>query len=96
MRGSTLRNTEFVIGIAIYVGTDTKAHHNARSIERKTSYLTSQMHTHFIKMFVVMGLIVCLMSIAGFIIDTNTDKLYLYANEDDMKVADRTFISLIW
>lgn len=26
MRGSTLRNTSFVIGIVVYVGTDTKAH----------------------------------------------------------------------
>ena len=26
MRGSTLRNTSFIIGIVVYVGTDTKAH----------------------------------------------------------------------
>ena len=29
MRGSILRNTGFIIGIVVYVGTDTKAHMNA-------------------------------------------------------------------
>lgn len=30
MRGSVLRNTPFVLGIVLYVGTDTKAHQNAK------------------------------------------------------------------
>ena len=35
MRGSVLKNTNFVIGIVIYVGTDTKAYQNSKTRKRK-------------------------------------------------------------
>ncbi len=35
MRGSVLKNTNFVIGIVIYVGTDTKAYQNSKARKRK-------------------------------------------------------------
>jgi len=35
MRGSVLRNTNFVMGIVVYVGNDTKAHQNAKLMQRK-------------------------------------------------------------
>ena len=78
MRGSILRNTNFVIGIVVYVGTDTKAHQNAKQTQRKQSWLITSMHTQFIKMFVMLGIIVIAFSIGATVFTSVYDTPYLY------------------
>lgn len=83
MRGSTLRNTSFIIGIVVYVGTDTKAHQRAKKQDRKTSWLVNRMHRHFIKMFIGMAVIVILLTVGGAIIqNTGKGMTYLYLSDE--------------
>ena len=78
MRGSVLRNTPFVLGIVLYVGTDTKAHQNAKQQKRKTSWLINRMHRHFVKMFIAMGVVITVLSLCGAIFKSMGDMPYLY------------------
>eukprot|EP00354_Favella_ehrenbergii_P005966 CAMPEP_0170474898 /NCGR_PEP_ID=MMETSP0123-20130129/16639_1 /TAXON_ID=182087 /ORGANISM="Favella ehrenbergii, Strain Fehren 1" /LENGTH=124 /DNA_ID=CAMNT_0010745049 /DNA_START=42 /DNA_END=413 /DNA_ORIENTATION=- len=90
MRGSVLRNTGFMIGIVVYVGTDTKAHQNAKTQKRKTSWLINRMHAHFINMFIAMALTVFLLSAGGLAIDLLYDFPYLYINAAKMEEQNST------
>lgn len=42
LRGMSLRNTEFVIGIVVYTGSDTKIQMNSSSGKYKTSRIMNQ------------------------------------------------------
>ena len=58
-----LRNTDFVIGIVLYVGTDTKAHMNSKTRQRKTSWLIAWMHRLIYGMFVLIGSLILILTI---------------------------------
>ena len=65
MRGSVVKNTNFVIGIVVYVGTDTKAYQNSKTHKRKQSWLIARMHQVIVKMFIFLGIVVLLLTCGG-------------------------------
>ena len=73
LRGSVLRNTNFVIGIVLYVGLETKAHLNSKTTLRKTSWLVGRMHRFIKWMFLAIGILVLILAIAGVIFDQTTN-----------------------
>lgn len=78
MRGSILKNTNFVIGIVIYVGTDTKAYQNSKTRKRKQSWLIARMHQLIVKMFIFLGIVVFLLACGGVAFQALVDTPYLY------------------
>ena len=73
LRGSLLRNTNFIIGIVLYVGTDTKAHMNNKRRRRKQSWLLYRMHEFIKRLFIVILSIVLILTIGGVIFDSVND-----------------------
>lgn len=59
LRGSSLKNTDWINGIAIYTGHETKIMLNSASSRKKTSKLEQQMNVQIIYIF-VMQLILCI------------------------------------
>ena len=70
LRGSILKNTNFIIGIVLYVGNDTKAHMNSKKRKRKQSWLLVRMHQFIKRLFLVIAAIVLVMSVGGLIFDS--------------------------
>lgn len=79
-----LRNTDFIIGLVLYVGTETKAHTNSKMRKRKQSWLIAWMHSLIYGMFIVIGTIVVILSIASIIFQSNSKALYLYESVSDI------------
>ena len=59
LRGSSLRNTEYIIGIIIYSGHETKIMLNSSSSNNKFSYLETRMNTEIINIF-LLQIAICL------------------------------------
>lgn len=56
-KGSSLKNTEFVIGLVIYTGHDTKLMMNQIKGKRKYSDLENKMYTNIIMIFIFLVLL---------------------------------------
>lgn len=69
MRSTVLRNCSFIIGIVVYVGTETKAHQNFQRKSRKRSWMLQKMHDLIVKMFFLLGFIVVLLTVESVIFD---------------------------
>lgn len=53
LRGAYLRNTDWVLGVVVYSGQDTKIMRNAESPKIKVSYVENEMNKHIIGIFLV-------------------------------------------
>ena len=73
VRGSVLRNTSFIIGIVLYVGSETKAHLNSQAHQRKQSWTLSRMHKLVLWLFIVIGVCVLFLSIGGLLFEVQND-----------------------
>lgn len=78
MRGSILKNTNFIIGIVLYVGTDTKAYQNSKTRKRKQSWLIGRMHQYIVKMFWFIGALVLILALGGVAFQAMVDVPYIY------------------
>jgi magnesium-transporting ATPase (P-type) len=62
LRGSTLRNSEFAIGLVVFVGKDTKIYQFQSKIQKKKSWIVKKMNYMVFQLFCVLLLItVCLL-----------------------------------
>lgn len=57
LRGAILRNTDWILGIVIYTGVDTKMSHNSRRKEHKKSSKTDIINWHMMVLFTVFVLL---------------------------------------
>eukprot|EP00164_Ancoracysta_twista_P003829 GFYU01005137.1.p1 GENE.GFYU01005137.1~~GFYU01005137.1.p1 ORF type:complete len:1530 (-),score=451.33 GFYU01005137.1:156-4745(-) len=57
LRGCVLKNTKWVVGIAVYTGLDTKLILNSTKATMKQSYVERNMNRQVIKIFVVLGFV---------------------------------------
>lgn len=78
MRGSVLKNTNFIIGIVLYVGTDTKAYQNSKTRKRKQSWLIGRMHELIVKMFWVIAALSLILALGGVAFQAMVDVPYVY------------------
>lgn len=86
IRGSSLRNTEWILGLVINTGRDTKLMQNVKPRPRKNSRLERSTNKHF---FVSLGLQICIVTALTIRSSQYCDRLfgssfawYLYADEN--------------
>ena len=68
LRGCTLRQTEYIIGAAIYIGHNTKSLINSPDLRAKHSSVELEMNKHLIAIFVTQLIISTILSIAYIIV----------------------------
>ena len=94
LRGSSLKNTDWVIGIAVYTGHETKIMMNSSKSKSKFSFLESRMNSEIIRIFILQVIICCFCSIVYMIWFDNTKndtEVYLELDE----ITDNNFVAFI-
>ncbi|KAL3318913.1 Phospholipid-transporting ATPase IB [Cichlidogyrus casuarinus] len=66
LRGAKLKQTEFVVGIAVYTGLDTKLSLNTKKAEKKYSVTERKINDNILVLLLVVGLLVLLIKILEF------------------------------
>jgi phospholipid-transporting ATPase len=98
LRGSLLRNTQWVHGLVVYTGPDSKLQQNGTETRLKRSAMDNATNRQVIFMFLVL-LVLAVVSSLGYSIWTSlwADKMwYLYmANESASKMAANFFYSIL-
>ena len=92
LRGSQLRNTKAVIGMAIYTGKNSKLMKNSRSAPIKVSKIVKKTNTFTLYLFIIM-LAMAIISTFGAIFDLDVAKSHPYiaslmSNKEEMDVMD--------
>ena len=64
LRGSELRNTDYIVGLVVYSGHDTKAMQNNKGSRTKMSKIERMMNTTVLMIFIIL-LVVCFISAVG-------------------------------
>ncbi|CAD7938390.1 unnamed protein product [Amoebophrya sp. A25] len=95
-RGCTLRNTEWVFGMAVYVGRDTKSMLNSREAPAKMPNMQHLLNQLLIGLFVILGVGVIICSTFGMVWESRYRDVMKYlqaldANGDIMILKGREF-----
>lgn len=90
LRGSQLRNTDYVVGLVVYAGHDTKAMQNSKGPRTKISKIERMMNGAILIVFLTL-LIICFISAIG-----QYAWLRSYANSYSFDITDGTNNILDW
>ena len=97
LRGCTLRQTEYIIGVAVYIGENTKTMINAPKVKVKHSHVEQIMNRQIIIVFIIQLII---SSIAAFIhvilYEKNYKNLKIYIYPDEIGKDKENFIFLFF
>ena len=95
LRGCTLRQTEYIIGVAIYVGHNTKSMINSPDLRAKHSSVEIEMNKHLIAIFITQLIISIILSISYVIIySKNFYGLWKYFFDNEKNEVNKDFMSL--
>ena len=78
LRGTTLRNTEYVYGIPIYIGNETKIMMNSKPCPTKVSNVMKLMNTMLFQVFMFQLLIILLFASMSMIWQANNAEGHIY------------------
>ena len=97
LRGCSLRQTEYIIGAAIYVGHHTKSMINSPDIKSKHSSVEVEMNKHLVAIFIIQIIISVLLSIAYVIIySKNFNNLWKYFFAHEKNEVKTDFMALFF
>ena len=90
LKGTVLRNTEYVIGAVIYTGADTKIVKNSKKPPIKSSYLMKVLNKILITVIILLMLICLMFSILYYNFDSNSrpDFSYLQTYQSEGKLQE--------
>ena len=95
LRGCTLRQTEYIIGAAIYVGHHTKSMINSPDLKAKHSSVEIEMNKHLIAIFITQLSISFILSISYVILySKNFNNLWKYFFDKEENNVDKEFMAL--
>lgn len=80
LRGTTLRNSEYVIGIVIYIGPESKIMLNAKKTAKKVSSMMKMTNIMLYSMFAFQLVLIILFAALSIIWQNNNSATHLYAN----------------
>jgi len=79
LKGSILRNTEFIYGIVVYCGHNTKIMKNAKNPPMKMSHVVKMMNTLLLSLFVFLVIMCICFSVANFVFSyENNQSIIIY------------------
>ena len=91
LRGSILRSTDYVTGIVIYVGEDTKIYLDSKTPSRKQSWLMEQMHRAIITLLVFLLVVNIFVTSAGVYFKYNVKHPYMDDVNEEPDVLGELF-----
>ncbi|KAI0989575.1 hypothetical protein GJ496_007801, partial [Pomphorhynchus laevis] len=98
LRGSQLRNTNWILGVVIYTGMETKLFLNSRSVPYKRSNLDRQVNKQILLMLILLFGISIISTVTSFVISTinlqNHWYLKYYENQQNIFLTFLTFVIL--
>ena len=95
LRGCTLRQTEYIIGVAIYVGHNTKSLINSPDLRAKHSSVELEMNKHLIAIFIYQVLLSSILSIVYVILySKNFNNLWKYFFDKEKNNVDSEFMKI--
>lgn len=92
LRGSRLRNTDFIVGVAIYQGHDTKIMQNSAQAKYKFSKLELSMNTTIILTFCVQLVLALVGAVTGTVQTLGDAKGASYLGAGDKKSTGFTYL----
>ena len=99
LRGCTLKNTQFAIGVIVYTGHDTKIMKNSLSARSKRSYLEKGLNKKLISVFLFIISLSIFSAIKGLSIENNfinnNEWWYFYRNENNKRDSTSAFFILL-
>jgi len=98
LRGSTVKNTEFVLGVVIYAGKDTKILQNSKHPPHKVSNVMNLMNKMLITVFVFQLAMIVLCGVLNYLWYENNSGTQLYTNLTALTGTERiasVFIQLL-
>ena len=81
LRGASLKNTKFIIGIVAFTGKDTKLMKNSEAVKFKMSNVEKKLNTFVIGVLILQFLICLLLAILNGSFNSVNDKVYLGESE---------------
>ena len=95
LRGCTLRQTEYIIGVAIYIGHNTKSLINSPDLRAKHSSVELEMNKHLIAIFIYQVLLSSILSIVYVILySKNFNNLWKYFFDKEKNNVDSEFMKI--
>lgn len=98
LKGCTLKNTEYILGVAVYTGHSTKIMKNAKKPANKVSNVMKIMNILLYSLFAFL-IVICLIYSGLFIMwqkETGVNLKYLYKYDSDMKLLSPESGGLAW
>ena len=95
LRGCSLRQTEYIIGAAIYVGHHTKSMINSPDLKAKHSSVEIEMNKHLVAIFIIQIIISVILSIAYCILySKNFSNLWKYFFDKEENTINSAFMGI--
>lgn len=91
LRGSILRNTDYIYGVAVYTGFDTKVALNMRNPPSKMGSIERKLNWVVLAMFIILMLLVISTSIAAAIMQGRDGLGQWYMGEDSLRTGSFVF-----
>ena len=97
LRGCTLRQTEYIIGAAIYIGHNTKSLINSPDLRAKHSSVELEMNKHLIAIFITQVVLSSILSIVYVILySQNFYNLWEYFFDKEINTVDTDFMEIFF
>jgi len=95
LRGMNLRNTDFIIGIIVFTGMETKIQQNSTRTKSKRSIMENQTHHLIMVIFIIQVTISLLLAICGLIWSISSSQEAIYLQINMKKLSDKPFFILL-
>ncbi len=96
LRGSSLRNTDYIYGVVIYTGHNNKIMKNSLKSRSKVSSVSKIVNTHLIFIIIIQFMISLIMTILNYFQENFFSDFFLFTDYDPVDLKGHLFIFFNW
>jgi len=96
LRGSSLRNTDYIYGIVIYTGHNSKIMKNSLKSRSKASSVSKIVNKHLIFIIIIQFVISFVMTILNFLQENFLSDFFLFKEYEPINIKGHFFIFFSW